>query len=55
MSLAITKMADSDSEVGAPSCKKKAISGAATYKTRFNVAWKEELPFVRSVKGCPFK
>ena len=36
-----------------PRPKNRENSGAATYKTRFNSAWKTEYPFITSVPGDP--
>ena len=33
----------------------RKFSGAAKYRTRFNVLWKREFPFIAAVKGDPFK
>ena len=34
-------------------CRK--LSGAATYKSRFNSAWIKEYPFITSVPGDPWR
>ena len=44
--LLLCKMAETESEAkGPPSSKRKALSGATTYKTKFNIVWKEDYPF----------
>ena len=35
--------------------KSRKLSGAATYKTKFNSAWIKEYPFVTSVPGDPYR
>lgn len=38
-----------------PKQKKKAIAGAATYKTKFKDEWKKEFPCISSVFGDPYR
>ena len=46
---------DSEEEARPPLSKKKAIAGAATYKTKFKDDWKKEFPFISSVYGDPYR
>ncbi len=50
-------MADSgsDSDTGPPTKVMKSLRGAATYKTKFNVAWTKDFPFISPAKGEPHK
>ena len=38
-----------------PLAKSRKFSGAAKYRTRFNVLWKREFPFIAAVRGDPFR
>lgn len=49
---------DTEGEVEAcpPKSKKfRKLAGAATYKTKYNPAWKKEFPFITSVSGDPYR
>ena len=50
---------DSDSDGGNPGPSKRAKTsrkvGAAAYRTKFNHEWTKQHPFVREVKGDPYK
>ena len=35
--------------------KSKKLTGAATYKTKFNSAWIKDFPFITSVHGDPYR
>ncbi len=35
--------------------KAKKLTGAATYRTKFNPEWKREFSFVTSVHGDPYR
>ena len=35
--------------------KSRKLSGAATYKSKFNSAWIKEYPFITSVPGDPYR
>ena len=36
-----------------PPTKKRAMSGAAKYKTKFNSTWIKEFPFINAVRSDP--
>ena len=43
-----------DGEAPGPSKRMKKV-GAAAYRTKFNHSWTKSYPFVREVKGDPYK
>ncbi len=45
---------ESNNEVPDPKRSRK-LSGAATYKTKFNKAWINEFPFISSVQRDPYR
>ena len=47
---------ESECEMSPPRSKKvKKLTGAATYRTKFNPEWKREFSFVTSVHGDPYR
>ncbi len=46
---------DEEVQILQPPKKKKAITGASIYKTRFNEEWKKEFPCISSVAGDPYR
>jgi hypothetical protein len=42
-------------ESGGSSTKRRRLSGAAKYRTKFNALWKGEFPFITSVNRDPYK
>ena len=38
-----------------PNKRKKAMTGAATYRTKFKNEWKKEFPWISSVSGDPHR
>ena len=45
---------ESDQEEAPPS-KVRKFHGAATYKSKYNSAWKKEFPFIDSVRGDMYR
>ena len=45
----------SERELSPPKFKMKKLTGAATYRTKFNQDWKKEFSFVKSVRGDPYR
>ena len=47
---------ESEHDLSPPKTKKaKKFTGAATYKTKFNLDWRKEFPFITSVQNDPYR
>ena len=57
MDCSAESLSDGEIEIPGPSKRVKTLkkAGAAAYRTKFNHSWTKVFPFVREVKGDPYK